>query len=203
MTFKDSITKQCTWCKVEKSIDLFSRDKNRKDGRHPHCKPCTKEKLRQHYQNSKEQYSVYAKAYYLENKDAYLERATGWAKKNKEKRKEISKKYVENNPEKRAETSRNNRLSNPGMYAAHYKMRQTRKRKAMPSWACEDSIKAIYRQCAFVTRMTGIKHHVDHFYPLTSDLVCGLHNQFNLRIIPAVENLSKGNKLPIGANHDS
>lgn len=66
----------------------------------------------------------------------------------------------------------------------------------MPAWANIEAIKAIYRQSAWASKMSGVKHHVDHYYPLKNDLVCGLHVENNLRIISAFDNLSKGNKLP-------
>jgi len=35
-----SLTKVCCKCKTEKPVDLFSRSKNQKEGRHPYCKKC-------------------------------------------------------------------------------------------------------------------------------------------------------------------
>ena len=40
---------------------------------------------------------------------------------------------------------------------------------------------------------TGFGWHVDHMVPLTSNKVCGLHCSDNLQLIPAFDNLSKGN----------
>lgn len=41
---------------------------------------------------------------------------------------------------------------------------------------------------------TNVTWHVDHIIPLQSLLVCGLHCGFNLRVIPAEENIKKGNR---------
>jgi hypothetical protein len=42
---------------------------------------------------------------------------------------------------------------------------------------------------------TGLQHDVDHVVPLVSGLVCGLHNEANLSVIPASLNRSKGNRF--------
>jgi hypothetical protein len=186
----------CIQCGKVKTPETCYRNKNRPDGYNAYCKECHKAKAASTYLKHKAKRQVTAKADYQKNADEYKARAKKWAEANKEKRREISKAYVKRNPETRHETSKKHRLENPGMYAEHFKMRQTRKRKAMPTWADRDAIKALYRQSAFATRMTGIEYHVDHYFPLKSDVVCGLHNEFNLRIVPATVNLSKANKMP-------
>ena len=42
--------------------------------------------------------------------------------------------------------------------------------------------------------LTGIEWHVDHIVPLKGKEVCGLHCWTNLRVIPKLLNLRKGNK---------
>jgi hypothetical protein len=39
------------------------------------------------------------------------------------------------------------------------------------------------------------RFHVDHVIPLRHPLVCGLHAHTNLRVVPALVNLKKGNRM--------
>lgn len=201
----------CCVCKESKTFELFPKSPSGKHGRSTTCKSCRAEYMREYKKKNEQKLKDYHQARYLSRRDEYREsarenyknnaesykqRAKNWALNNPEKRKEIARNWVRKNEDKRYLTQRNSRLANPGYYAAHYKARQQRKRQAMPAWANEESIKAMYRQSAWVTMVTGVKHHVDHYYPLKSELVCGLHVEQNLRIIPAFDNLSKGNSFP-------
>lgn len=53
-----------------------------------------------------------------------------------------------------------------------------------------------YAEALRLTRETGIRHEVDHIYPLQSDVVCGLHCEANLRVITKFQNQSKKNRMP-------
>lgn len=70
---------------------------------------------------------------------------------------------------------------------AHTKM-------ATPAWADLAKIREIYKVAAKLTESTGVPYHVDHQVPLTSKKVCGLHVEYNLRVVPAEVNLKKHNK---------
>lgn len=212
MTEQDiSISKRCETCKEDVVLSMFSKNRSTKDGFSKACKPCRKAYDSAYYEKVKTRVRDLQRRYYQENKDACLKRARKWEAENPERKKELRAAYREQNREKIKEFSKVDwtkhnearraakkayRRSNPERGAEHVRARQTRKQQAMPDWADRDAIRAIYRQCAWASKITGIKHHVDHFYPLKNSLVCGLHCEYNLRIIPAVVNLSKGNRIP-------
>lgn len=68
-------------------------------------------------------------------------------------------------------------------------------RNANVSWANKKKINEFYLEAKRLTIETGVKHHVDHIYPLTSDVICGLHNEFNLQVLTSFENPSKHNRF--------
>lgn len=65
--------------------------------------------------------------------------------------------------------------------------------RATPPWANKDQIRSIYAECRAISETTGKRHHVDHFFPLHSHVVCGLHVPENLRIISERANVAKKN----------
>ena len=74
-------------------------------------------------------------------------------------------------------------------------MKANRRRRAQCAWADEDKIRRFYEEARRLTKETGIKYTVDHVIPIKSDLVCGLHNEFNLRVLTKKENSAKKNKF--------
>lgn len=53
-------------------------------------------------------------------------------------------------------------------------------------------IQEFYIKCKYISKSTGIPHHVDHIIPISRG---GLHHPSNLQILTKFENLSKGAKL--------
>ena len=111
------------------------------------------------------------KTHYKEYKDNYT-------KPTKEDRYLASRKYRQNNLDK--------------VYANNARYRYSM-RGATPSWVDKEAIAGMY-QLAAIFNSTGINLHVDHIVPLKSSKVCGLHTEDNLRLLPATENITKGNR---------
>ena len=100
-------------------------------------------------------------------------------------RKEYFAKYREENREACRERQR-----------PHYRKNKAKRRAALlnrtPEWADQEAIKFFYECCP-----AGC--HVDHIFPLRGKVVSGLHIAENLQWLPEVENLRKGNSVPLNA----
>ena len=82
---------------------------------------------------------------------------------------------------------------------ADTKARRRKHRNATPLWLSrkqKSEIRQLYQIAITMTQTTGEQYVVDHIYPLRSDVVCGLHVPWNLRVVTQVENLQKSNNLP-------
>ena len=86
--------------------------------------------------------------------------------------------------------------ANPELYKVLVNCRRRRLKDASPPWLNKEEkqmIRKIYALALSTTELTGIRHEVDHVIPIVSDLVCGLHVPWNLKVITKTENLSKSN----------
>ena len=90
------------------------------------------------------------------------------------------------NPERRRLSFTTWRKKNLGHDAMRQRERVAMQRQAMPKWADRDKIKEIYTNCP-----AGF--HVDHVIPLCGKIVSGLHVEFNLQYLTALENIRKKN----------
>ena len=80
---------------------------------------------------------------------------------------------------------------------ADTKARRRKHREATPPWLSrkqKSEIRHLYEIAITMTKTTGEQYVVDHIVPLRSDVVCGLHVPWNLRVITQEENLKKSNK---------
>ena len=72
--------------------------------------------------------------------------------------------------------------------------RHAQKLKACPRWANKFFMEEAYHLAALRTQATGFSWNVDHIVPLRSKVVCGLHCEQNMQVIPKAENATKGNR---------
>jgi hypothetical protein len=82
---------------------------------------------------------------------------------------------------------------------ADTKARRRKHREATPPWLPQRQkaqTRELYKVASTMSKTTGEQYVVDHIYPLRSDVVCGLHVPWNLRVITQRENLEKSNALP-------
>jgi hypothetical protein len=164
---------------------------------------------------------------YRNNAAAYKARASAWAKANSRRRYEIAQKHRKANPDRylayaHADYRRNRekwlarnrefrrrkpeivrqllaewKALHPEANGHHVGLRRARILKASPVWADMDAVRGFYDTAARLRRETGSVWHVDHMVPLKHPLVCGLHCEFNLRVIPGPENLAKHNAFVV------
>jgi hypothetical protein len=153
------------------------------------------------------------KAYYEENKEVLLAKQKQWRLDNPDKVKEQSKQSYEKNKDKVAarmvEYYQNNkdRINAYGKEWSqnnkHRRAASTAKRHAAqmlrtPKWLSEEQLKEIETEYAlreWCSEVMGEEYHVDHIIPLRGKKVSGLHVPWNLRVIPATENIRKLNKF--------
>jgi len=164
--------KYCYKCKQSKELDLFGKNKSRKDGLADECRPCKQEQDRD---------------YALRNREKAKDRASKWYYQNKEYALQKNKTY-----------SIEWRKYNKDRHAAHENKRRALKLNATPNWLTKkhhQQIEAFYWLAKLQEELTDTKYHVDHIIPLKGKTVCGLHVPWNLQVLSAKDNLSKSNKV--------
>jgi hypothetical protein len=146
-------------------------------------------------QDNAEKIAAQVAAYRQANRENLAAQVAAYRQDNAEKIAAQVAAYRQANRENLAAKQAEYRKANQHIKNAQNAARRAAKLQATPPWTDFEAIKAIYRLCADVTRITGEKQHVDHIYPLVSDEVCGLHVAANLQILTASDNIKKGNKL--------
>jgi hypothetical protein len=162
---------------------------------------CRKHYLRDYDAKNKERLRASAKARVAANPEARRATQLRYAEKHKEKIVARNAEKYQANREKKIIAAAQWRKENPQAAringAAQRARRRAAEKRATPVWASMDLIKQIYEQAALISRQTGIPHEVDHVVPLVGKRVCGLHVHWNLEIVPASVNRSKGNKFEL------
>jgi hypothetical protein len=87
---------------------------------------------------------------------------------------------------------------NKQYYITKAYLRNKQVARAKPAWLTEEHefmLEEIYELRDLRSKLTGVVHHVDHIVPLRGQNCCGLHVPWNLQVIPAMDNLSKSNRI--------
>ena len=171
-----SESKVCSGCKKLLQSSDFHKSRRVVGGLAAYCKTCMKD--------------VCARLRVTRNK------ATArWKSEHPTEQYAISRRYYLANKETRLAGSAYRQRKNPGAAANRTAVRRRMQSRAVPPWADVEWIVFLYDQCSALSKL-GVrgKFHVDHIVPINSKLVCGLHTQGNLQVIPAKTNQEKSNK---------
>lgn len=171
------------------------------------------EYLKEYYNRNKKVLAEKAKIYREKNKEKINKQRREYRTKNREKLLDINRQNYEKrrkprvkkvkvcrvvDKDKAKQSVTRWRKSNKGKANFYAAKRRASKLQATPIWlspghCCE--IKTMYIMAETMTQEQGVKYHVDHIVPLQGKTVCGLHVPWNLQIIRAADNISKGNRL--------
>ena len=138
---------------------------------------------------NKEKLAAYDKAYQKANKEEVSTHKKAYYYANHGRMRAISKAYYYANKEKRKAYHE----ANKEKIAAYYAKRRALKLKQIPIHLRDcphekQRLVQTYKLRNLLSEATGVKHHVDHMWPLADG---GPHWSGNLQVIPAEENLSK------------
>lgn len=197
--------KTCTKCGIEKPLTEFYKQRN---DLHASCKACVyaraamwrKENPERKRATDKARYSanpvkqkIASSKWRIANPDKEMAAIRAWRKANRERHNATARKWRDANVEKARAKYVAWAKNNKALRAMCKAERKARKLRSTPAWADQSSIKRLYLEAQEKTKSTGKTWQVDHIVPLKSQLVCGLHVEHNLRVIPASENSSKKN----------
>jgi hypothetical protein len=105
------------------------------------------------------------------------------------------KRWSDANPDKMNACRKAWTVENAHIGMERVRRRQAAKLQATPPWASKQAMQEFYRAARELTKATGTPHEVDHIVPLISPVVCGLHCEANLQVLPRRANRSKSNRL--------
>lgn len=207
--------KTCRRCKAQLPHEQFTKNKASADGLDYICLACKKElnagfDQKAYYRANSERIKGQARerreadpavkrardaAYRAAHRERCVDAVRKWSAENGDRKAAASAAWAKRNPDKvRAMRARSLQRRLP-KHAAYQAKRRAAVGQACPSWADQGLIAEIYELARLRTQATGIEWHVDHIAPLHSELVCGLHVETNLRVIPGAQNMAKSNRF--------
>lgn len=207
--------KICRGCHVEKILSDFYRNTPMADGHLNYCKKCSDNK-KVDYNNTPERKKANAlalkkwrkenpelrraqdKRHYYNDPAKRIRKAAIWAEKNKERKQQNQAEWYARTFDIMRDTyCKNSRRwtkeNRPHANAIRAKYKASKK-NATPRWANDFFMREAYALSTLRSKVSGFEWHVDHIVPLQSKVVCGLHVEHNLQVIPASINCRKNNR---------
>lgn len=181
------------------------------------CCECVSDRKKEIYQARREEVLAYMKVqgavYRAANPEKRAENSRRWKQNNHERVLELARVRRMANPEAGRANSRAHyyrhrerellrqkiwRMANRGVVNAFTAKRKADLLQRTPGWLSADDLwllQEAYTLARVRTDLFGFQWHVDHVLPLRGKKVSGLHVPNNIRVIPAADNLRKGNRL--------
>lgn len=169
--------KVCTACGMALPLSRYAPSKQGRHGVKSECRECTKRR---------------DAAYRAANRERLRQYKQQWRETSPKA--ENERRCTSQQPERVRKRASDWQKANPGKAGARNARRRAAKHSSIPAWADQKAIESIYSDAKKLTKQTGIQWHVDHIVPLQSPIVCGLHCESNLHILPGLENCSKSNR---------
>lgn len=188
-------SKKCTRCLEVKPYGAFGARKGPPGSLVSSCRACRCAISKDYVSRNSEAVKAVQKKYYAENMDSERAKARAGYYANLEDNRERSRGFYHANKQASQASHKAWAAKNYHVVLAHNAKRRATLIGRTPSWANAFFISEIYDLAKKRDAVTGVKWHVDHIVPLVSKLVCGLHVEHNLQVIPAEENLSKHNRF--------
>lgn len=174
------------------------------------CVECNEIRCRVSHEANKEERNQKCMDRYYADHENQLNLRAEWRAKNPDYMKEYNPKYIEKNKEKLNEYGRIYRVTYPERvkeskdkeyrkntagYTNRARQRESDIKMATPPWVSYKDLQPAYTERDILTKLTGVRHAVDHILPVNNKDICGLNVLWNLRPIPSRENSSKHNKF--------
>jgi len=170
--------KECTKCRIEKSLENFTKDSTKRDGIYPSCKAC----YRIYYAKVRARKLAYKDKYRQENRARISEYRVQHYVANRTKELQTVKKWAKNNPVRRR---------------VNQAKRRARKAESAGVYTAEDINTLYHKQkgrCAVCKNRLGEDFHIDHILPVA---LRGDNSRLNIQLLCISCNLSKRAAHPV------
>lgn len=184
-------TKICRLCGTAKPIDDFYIRKE-SGRRRSECKACIFKRSKEWCAKNPDRRKAHYEKWEAKNPGHVLKRKAAYRKRHPVRYRQ----WNIDNPERVKELNAAWAAKNKDRIAAQVAKRRAAKKQAFLPFDPElfELVEpGAYKIAALRTELTGVPWEVDHIVPLQSDIVCGLHSEYNLAVITVSENRRKSN----------